>query len=584
MKSVGKSRRPKARDYRNLYLNTPVMMHSIDSDGRLLAVSDYWLEVLDYPREEVIGRKLTDFFTVKSRDLAEETVLPHFFEIGSVKDIPYQMVRKHGETLDVLISAKSVRDEQGQILYSMAAIVDITERKKAEQEVQHLAHYDPLTGQPNRLLLQERLQHALIRAQRDDNRVGVLFVDLDHFKWVNDTLGHSTGDELLKKVAQKMQDCVRHGDTVARLGGDEFVIILYGFSSDDELTHFAQRFLETLARPVSLDGIEVLNSASIGIAVYPLDGRDVETLLRNADAAMYSAKEHGRNNYQFYSSELNQRMLARLGMETRLRRALRNREIYLEYQPQLDLRTRRISGFEALVRWRDPDLGVIQPVDFIRVAEECGLIYPLGEWVLLTACLQAKAWQDQGFRGMRMAVNVSSTQFRRHDFIDMVEEKLRISGLAPEDLEIELTESLVMENLQQGLERLTDLKVRRIKLAIDDFGTGYSSLQYLKHFPFDRIKIAQEFIQNIPDKAEDVAIVEAVLAIAGNLNLEVLAEGVETHRQFDYLYASRCTEIQGYYFARPQTADQMTAFLRSHCTQVDDRPPAGGLTADTDGI
>ncbi len=583
MKGAGKSRRAEAQDYRNLYLNTPAMMHSIDGAGRLLAVSDYWLEVLGYQREEVLGRKLTDFFTVKSKDLAEETVLPHFFEIGSVKDIPYQMLRKDGETLDVLISARSVRDEYGKILYSMAAIVDITEHKKAEQEVQHLAHYDPLTGQPNRFLLQERLQHALIQAQREDNKVGVLFVDLDHFKWVNDTLGHDCGDQLLKNVARKMQDCVRHGDTVARLGGDEFVIVLCGFSTDDELPHLAQRFLEALAKPVALDGIEVLNSASIGIAIYPMDGRDVETLLRNADAAMYSAKEHGRNNYQFYSSEMNQRMLARLGMESRLRRALKNREIYLEYQPQLDLRSRRISGFEALVRWRDPDLGIIPPVEFIRVAEECGLIYPLGEWILLTACQQAKVWQNQGFPKMRMAVNVSSTQFRRHDFIDMVEEKLRISGLAPEDLEIELTESLVMENLQQGLERLTDLKVRRIKLAIDDFGTGYSSLQYLKHFPFDRIKIAQEFVHNIPDNPEDVAIVEAILAIAGNLKLEVLAEGVETHRQFDYLYSSRCTEIQGYYFARPQTADQMTAFLHSHFAQLDAQPPPGDLLLDTGG-
>jgi diguanylate cyclase (GGDEF)-like protein/PAS domain S-box-containing protein len=567
MKGAGKSRRPQAEEYRNLYLSTPVMMHSIDGAGRLVAVSDYWLEVLGYRRDEVIGQKLTDFFTGKSRDLAEETVLPHFFEIGSVKDIPYQMVTKDGETLDVQITAKLVRDANGKILYSMAGIVDITERKKAEQEVQHLAHYDPLTGQPNRFLLQERLQHALIQAQREDNKVGVLFVDLDHFKWVNDTLGHACGDDLLKKVARKMQDCVRHGDTVARLGGDEFVIVLCGFATDDELPHLAQRFLETLAKPVALEGIEVLNSASIGIAIYPMDGRDVETLLRNADAAMYSAKEHGRNNYQFYSSEMNQKMLARLGMESRLRRALKNREIYLEYQPQLDLRSRRISGFEALVRWRDPDLGLIPPVEFIKVAEECGLIYPLGEWVLLTACRQAKAWQDQDFPRVRMSVNVSSTQFRRHDFIDMVEDKLRISGLAPEYLEIELTESLVMENLQQGLERLTDLKVRKIKLAIDDFGTGYSSLQYLKHFPFDRIKIAQEFVQNIPDNPEDVAIVEAILAIADNLNLEVLAEGVESRRQFDYLYASSCNEIQGYYFARPQTAEHLTAFLRSHFAQ-----------------
>lgn len=568
MQGTRKSSTRRSQDYRSLYLRTPVMMHSIDAEGCLLAVSDFWLEVLGYSRDQVIGRKLTEFFTGKSRDLAEETVLPHFFAAGSVKDIPYQMVKKNGEIIDVLISAKSARDENGRILYSMAGVADVTERIKVEQEVQRLAHYDPLTGQPNRFLMQERLQHALVQAQREDRRVGVLFIDLDRFKWVNDTLGHACGDQLLQKVACKMQECVRQGDTVARLGGDEFVIILYGFNSDDELSHFAQRFLETLSQPVTLAGVEVFNSASIGIAIYPMDGRNVETLLRNADLAMYSAKEHGRNTYQFYCGELNEKMLSKLSMENRLRRALRKKEFFLEYQPQFDLRSRRISGFEALVRWQDPELGLILPADFIKVAEDCGLIYPLGEWVLQTACKQARLWQDQGFPKVRMAVNVSATQFRRHDFIDMVLGKLHESGLAPEGLEIELTESLVMENLQQGIERLTDLKVHKIKLAIDDFGTGYSSLQYLKHFPFDRIKIAQEFVECIPDDPEDVAIVNAILAIAKSLNLDVVAEGVETRRQFDYFYANHCSEIQGHYFARPQPAAELAAFMRTNLQQA----------------
>ncbi|NIP50334.1 MAG: diguanylate cyclase, partial [Gammaproteobacteria bacterium] len=360
----------------------------------------------------------------------------------------------------------------------MAGVVDVTERNKIEKEVHHLAHYDSLTGQPNRFLLQERLQHALIQAQREDNKVGVLFVDLDRFKWVNDTLGHVYGDQLLQKVAKKMQACVRQGDTVARFGGDEFVIILYGFSCEEEPPHFAQRFLDTLAQPITLDGVEVMNSASIGIAIYPMDGKDVETLLRNADMAMYSAKEHGRNNYQFFSIEMNDKILAKLGLENRLRRAINSNEFYLEYQPQFDLLTRKITGFEALLRWQDPDYGLVSPTEFIPVAEQCGVIYPLGEWVLQTACEQAKILQEQSHDRLRMAVNVSSTQFLRHDFIDMVEDRLSNSGLDPECLEIELTETQVMENLQKGIERLTDLKVRNIKLAIDDFGTGYSSLQY----------------------------------------------------------------------------------------------------------
>jgi diguanylate cyclase (GGDEF)-like protein/PAS domain S-box-containing protein len=568
MKSAGKGRSCQFQDFHNLYLRTPMMMHSIDAEGRLLAVSDFWLESLGYTRDEVIGRKLTDFFTAKSKDFAEETILPSFFKVGSVKEIPYQMVKKNGENIDVLISATSERDADGKILHSMAGIVDITDRKKAEEDVQRLAHYDPLTGLPNRFLMQERLQHTLVQAQRNGAKVGVLFVDLDHFKWVNDTLGHSCGDRLLQEVARKLQICVRQGDTVARIGGDEFVIILDGFGSNDEPPHFAQRLLETLSKPVTLEGVEVFNSASIGVAIHPLDGMDAGTLLRNADTAMYSAKDRGRNTYQFYSREMNDRILARVGVETRMRRALREQEFFLEYQPQFDLRTRRISGFEALVRWQDPEIGVVRPKDFIKVAEDSGLIYPLGEWILSTACAQAKLWHDKGFPHVRMAVNVSSKQFRRHDFIDMVEDKLRRSGLAPECLEIELTESLVMEDIQQGLERLTDLKVRKIKLAIDDFGTGYSSLLYLKHFPFDRIKIAQEFVQEIPDNPEDAAIVEAIFAMANNLNLEVIAEGVETRKQFDYLHACHCNEIQGYYFSPPRLAENLNSIMRTDWTKV----------------
>ena len=550
------------QDFQSLYQNTPMMMHSIDVNGTLLSVSNSWLEKLEYSRDEVIGKKLTDFFTDKSKTFAEETILPHFFKAGSVVDIPYQMLKKNGEPIDVLISAKSVRDEEGTFLYSMAGIVDVTERKKAEEEVHRLAHYDILTGQPNRFLLEERLQHALGQAQRDENEVGVLFVDLDRFKWVNDTLGHACGDQLLKKVASKLQRCVRQGDTVARIGGDEFVIVLYGFDSVDEPPHFAQRFLEALAQPVTLEGVEVFNSASIGIAIYPMDGKDVDTLLRNADTAMYAAKEHGRNTYQFYSGDMNERVLAKLGMENRMRKSFKEGAFFLEYQPQFDIRTRKVCGYEALARWRDPEHGLIPPKEFIKVAEESGLIYSLGEWVLSTACAQAKAWHDAGLPKVRMAVNVSATQFRRHDFIDMVENILKDSGLDPEYLEIELTESLVMEDIEQGLQRLTDLKVRHIKLAIDDFGTGYSSLIYLKKFPFDRIKIAQEFVQDIPDDTEDMAIVEAIIGLACSLNLEVIAEGVETRKQFDYLYASRCREIQGYYFSPPQSAVNLTSFMQ----------------------
>jgi diguanylate cyclase (GGDEF)-like protein/PAS domain S-box-containing protein len=553
----------RAPDFQGLYLRTPVMMHSIDPDGYLLAVNDFWLKTLGYKRSEVIGRKLTDFFTGKSKSLAEETVLPHFFELGTVREIPYQMVRKNGEIIDVQISANSIRDENGKLLQSVAAILDVTEKKKVEEEVWQLAHYDRLTDLPNRFLLQELLQHALIRAQREDAKVSILFLDLDHFKWVNDTLGHDNGDKLLRKVANVLQGCVRKGDTVARFGGDEFVVVLYGFASDAELLRSVQRFIDTLRVPVRIKGVEVHATASIGVAIYPMDGKDASTLLRSADTAMYAAKELGRNTYQFFAGELNREVMKQISMEARLRHALKEQEFFLEYQPQLELRSGRVSGFEALIRWLDPERGVVSPKNFIPVAESSGLIYPLGEWVLETACKQAKLWQEQGFPQMRMAVNISGRQFRRHDFIDMVEEKLQHSRLDPSCLEIELTESVVMENLQRGMDRLTDLKIRNISLAIDDFGTGYSSLLYLKHFPFDRIKIAQEFVQDIPTDRETAAIVEAIFAMSRALNLDVIAEGVERREQLDCLAAMQCQQMQGYYLSKPRPPEVLTGYMQS---------------------
>ena len=549
-------------NYRALYLRTPMMMHSIDPSGRLVAVSDFWLEVLGYRRKEVLGRLLTDFFTDSSRIFAQKIALPQFFQLGTVRDVPYQMVRKNGEVLDVLISASAERAADGTIVRSMAGIVDVTERKKAELEARRLAHYDFLTGQPNRYLLQDRLQQALARADREGHKIGVMYVDLDRFKWVNDTLGHAAGDSLLQKAAARLQSCVRKADTVARFGGDEFVVLLYGFDAEDEPGHFAQRFLDVLHEPIHLGGVELFNSASIGIALYPSDGRDVDTLLRNADTAMYAAKELGRNNFQFFSPQMNARVTEKLDMESRLRSALKTGALFLEYQPQFDLHSCRVTGFEALVRWRDPVEGVIPPGTFIPVAEETGLIYPLGEWVLRSACHQARAWQQAGFPPVRMAVNVSAKQLRRYDFIEMVEAILDETGLPAHCLEIEMTESVVMANIEESITTLTDLKVRNVSLAIDDFGTGYSSLVYLKHFPFDRVKIAQEFIHAVPENTDDMAIVDAILVMAASLKLDVIAEGVETRAQLDFLRARRCRDMQGFYFSPPAPAQEMTEFLR----------------------
>jgi diguanylate cyclase (GGDEF)-like protein/PAS domain S-box-containing protein len=534
------------------------MMHSIDRNGHLVEVSDLWLETLGYERHEVIGTKLVYYLSMDSRRLAEETVLPLFFQQGYVKDVPYQMIKKNGEPIDVLISAIAERDRRGRFLRSMAGIVDVTLHKRKDEEIQRLAHYDPLTGQPNRLLFRDRLRQALARAYREERNVGVVFVDLDRFKWVNDTHGHAVGDKLLQVVAQRLTDCIRHCDTVARIGGDEFVIILCGFESDGEPTIFAKRFLEVISHPVKLDGKEFFGTASVGIAIYPIDGQDDETLLRNADIAMYAAKEKGGNNFQFFSADMNARAKEKLHLETRLRRALENGQLSLVYQPQLSLRGGQIAGLEALLRWHDPEEGMIPPARFIPVAEETGLIIPLGEWVLKTACTQAQAWQEAGYAPIRMAVNVSGLQFKRLDFVDMVESTLRETGFSPNLLEIELTESIIMENVKDAIMTLADLKVRGIHLAIDDFGTGYSSLVYLKNFPFDRIKIAQEFVRTISMNHDHEAIVEAIIYMASSLDLNVIAEGVETKAQLDFLRARKCQSMQGYYFSPPVAAESWT--------------------------
>jgi diguanylate cyclase (GGDEF)-like protein/PAS domain S-box-containing protein len=534
------------------------MMHSIDRNGHLLEVSDLWLETLGYERHEVIGTNLVSYLSMDSRRLAEETVLPLFFQQGYVKDVPYQMIKKNGEPIDVLISAIAERDRRGRFLRSMAGIVDVTLHKRKDEEIQRLAHYDPLTGQPNRLLFRDRLRQALARAYREERNVGVVFVDLDRFKWVNDTHGHAVGDKLLQVVAQRLTDCIRHCDTVARIGGDEFVIILCGFESDGEPTIFAKRFLEVISHPVKLDGKEFFGTASVGIAIYPIDGQDDETLLRNADIAMYAAKEKGGNNFQFFSADMNARAKEKLHLETRLRRALENGQLSLAYQPQLSLRGGQIAGLEALLRWHDPEEGMIPPARFIPVAEETGLIIPLGEWVLKTACTQAQAWQEAGYAPIRMAVNVSGLQFKRLDFVDMVESTLRETGFDPNLLEIELTESIIMENVKDAIMTLADLKVRGIHLAIDDFGTGYSSLVYLKNFPFDRIKIAQEFVRTISKNHDHEAIVEAIIYMASSLDLNVIAEGVETKAQLDFLRARKCQSMQGYYFSPPVAAESWT--------------------------
>jgi diguanylate cyclase (GGDEF)-like protein len=449
---------------------------------------------------------------------------------------------------------------------------DITERRRAEDEIQSLAYMDTLTGLPNRILLQDRLSGALVRAEREACLVGILFLDLDRFKSVNDTLGHAVGDLLLKSVADRLRECVRKSDTVARLGGDEFVVVLTSLRRELDTTLVAQEILARLAQPFAIGHRDIHSSTSIGIAVYPLDGRDAGTLLKNADMAMYAAKARGRNTYQFYTDAMNRRALERLDLENSLRLALKRREFFLQYQPQVNLSHSRITGVEALLRWRHPEQGLIPPGRFIPVAEETGLILPVGEWALRAACVQGRAWQDAGLPPLRIAVNLSGQQFKQPGFVDLVRRTLEETGMSPELLELELTESMIAEDAGETLNRLSALKCMHVHLALDDFGTGYSSLSYLRKCPIDRIKIAQTFVRDMSTDPGDAAIVETILAMARSLNLEVIAEGVETAEQFGFLRSRQCNEMQGYYFAVPLLPQDVERLLREGSVPLAKRP------------
>jgi diguanylate cyclase (GGDEF)-like protein len=430
-------------------------------------------------------------------------------------------------------------------------------REDALEQVHQLAHYDPLTGLPNRSLLHRRLNAALAEARDTRKKVAVLFLDLDNFKLINDSLGHSVGDALLKEIAQRLQRHVRDQDTIGRVGGDEFLIILAGLEEVADASHAAKRILRSVSAGITNDDVPLNLSCSIGISLFPEHGIDSESLIRNADAAMYSAKESGRNRLRFFTEEMNASVMERLTLESSLRLALERQEFYLDYQPQLEIATGRITGLEALLRWNHPELGLVPPGKFIKLAEECGLILPIGEWVLKTACAQTQQWQDQGLPAIPIAVNVSAVQFRQDGFCDLIRTTLRETGLAPHYLELELTESLLLSNEDVMSRVLDELKAMGVKLTIDDFGTGYSSLSYLRQFPVTKLKIDQSFIRDVSRRASDAAIATAIISMARHLNLRVIAEGVETEEQFSFLRAQHCDEIQGYYLSKPLSAGEL---------------------------
>ncbi|HWM40869.1 MAG TPA: EAL domain-containing protein [Burkholderiales bacterium] len=436
---------------------------------------------------------------------------------------------------------------------------EITVRRQTEEKLRIVATHDPLTALPNRTLLHERLSHALAKAQRHNRQLAVLLVDLDRFKHVNDTLGHEAGDALLQVAARRFYDCLRETDTMARQGGDEFVVLMDELLDREPITRVSQRILDAMVQPFVIDGHEIHISASVGISVYPDDGR---TLLRNADIALYRAKEKGRNNYQFYSAQIDNYSRERLTLESGLRRALERDELSLHYQPKVDLAAGHICGMEALLRWQHPQMGWVAPDRFIPIAEESGLIRPIGAWVLKTACMQNRAWQRQGVQRFPVAVNLSPRQFAEESLLDDIKSALAESGLDGSDLELEITEGMVMNDPEQAISMLRRLKELGIRVAIDDFGTGYSSLAYLKRFPIDSVKVDRSFVQDIPEDVNSMAIAQAIIAMAHSLRLRVVAEGVESEAQLAFLRGEGCDEIQGQYFSEARAASEISAIMR----------------------
>lgn len=525
---------------------------------------------------EAIGLPLADVFQVvdgTTRALAPDPMARAVHEnkpVGLAGSCV--LVRRDGFESAIEDSAAPIHDRRGEVTGAVIVFRDVSAARAIAQKISHLAQHDFLTDLPNRLLLNDRIENAIALARRHGKQPAVLFLDLDGFKHTNDSLGHPIGDRLLQSVAQRLVACVRSSDTVSRQGGDEFVILLSEIEHAEDAALSAEKMLLALAAPHSVAENELHITASIGISVYPNDGRDAQTLIRCADTAMYHAKAKGRNNYQFFTEDMNVRAVERHFLEGSLRRALERREFVLHYQPKIDLETGAITGVEALLRWRHPERGLIPPALFVPIAEDCGLIVPIGRWVLHEACRQAQGWVDAGLPPLPVAVNISAVEFQSKDFLDGVRAILKETRLDPGCLELELTESVLMQDAEATVRALAALKAIGVRLAIDDFGTGYSSLSYLRRFPIDTLKIDQSFVREITAGSLDDTIVSAIISMGRTLNQRVVAEGVETGEQLASLQRQHCGEGQGYHFSRPVSAAELVALLKTRRELIPQRP------------
>ncbi len=535
-----------------------------DLEPRILAVNPAYTEITGYSEAEMIGQNPRLLQSGRHDRAFYQALWASLRKTGHWQGELWNR-RKNGELYPQWVTLSTVRDHRGEPTHYVGVFTDISQIKHAEARLEHLAHYDPLTELPNRLLAQLRLAHALEQAQRRHCKVGVLFIDLDQFKTVNDSLGHLAGDQLLRAIAQRLSERLRQQDTLARLGGDEFLIVLEGLQRPEEAATVAQTLIGLLTRPFTLlsSDQEIYLGASIGISLYPDDGLSVGELIQHADTTVYQAKAKGRNTYQFYTETLTRAAHERLDMESRLRRGLERGEFLLHYQPLVAVGDGRIIGAEALVRWQPPGEALVPPLRFIPLAEETGLIVALGEWVLRAACTQAQAWREAGLPPLLLAVNLSAQQFQQPGLIEQLRAVLADTGLPATSLELEITESALMQQGQDAVAMLMALKDLGVRLAIDDFGTGYSSLAYLKRFPLDKLKIDQSFVRDIPNDPGDMGITAAIIALARTLRLEALAEGVETAEQLAFLREQGCDTYQGYLFSRPVPAEEFALRLRT---------------------
>lgn len=530
--------------------------------GEIQYVNPKFSEVTGYASAEVLG-KTPGILKSGETDLSIYQEMSAALLAGKEWRGEYKNRKKNGELFWCLESVSCIRDSEGAVTHFVAVIEDISERKFNEETIRHLAYFDPLTELPNRRHFQEQLEQATAWCSRSDCQLALLYIDLDRFKTANDTLGHGVGDELLKIIGQRLAQGLREGDVISRLGGDEFAVIATNIHRSEDAANVAEKIIETVRQPLIINGHELYITTSVGISLYPADTADSGELVKNADIALYQAKEKGKNTFQFYSEKTNALTLSNLQIESDLRNAIKRSELFLEFQPQIDLKTGLVYGVEALVRWQHPVHGLIPPVKFIPLAEETNLIVPIGDWVLQTACQQLKKWGDAGLPPFSMAVNLSAVQFRREGLLDSVRKALAESGVDSGRLELEITESALMKNPEEAGSILRSLMELGVKVSIDDFGTGYSSLSYLKRFPVSILKIDQSFVRDIVNSSDDQAIAEAIIALARGMDLMVIAEGVETESQLKILTLLGCDKVQGYFFSRPISPNAIVNFVEA---------------------